>query len=120
MAEWTLSEIGVDIALLVGIITGVTYIISGLKQWMSKLFDDKLSPINTKLSDLDKRVGRVDAQQTKNYLVRCMNDIENGTINESELERFWEQYKYYTDKDKLDQNGYIKSKVEKLQKEGKL
>ena len=120
MTNWTLSEIGIDIALLVGIISGAACLINGLKQWMSTLFDNKLEPINSKLTVLEKRVGRVDAQQTKNYLVRCMNDIENGTINESELERFWEQYKYYTDKDKLDQNGYIKSKVEKLQKEGKL
>ena len=120
MTEWTLSEIGIDIALLVGIISGAAYLINGLKQWMSTLFDEKLNPINQKLSDLDSRVSRVDAQQTKNYLVRCMNDIENGTINDSELERFWEQYHYYVDKEGLNKNGYIKSKVEKLQKEGKL
>lgn len=120
MSEITISEIGADIVLIVGIVSGAAYLIGELKKWMGKLFDDKLAPINNKLEDLDERVGRVDSQQTKNYLVRCINDIENGTISESELERFWEQYNYYSDDNGLKQNGYIKSKVEKLKKEGKL
>ena len=54
----------------------------------------------------------------KNYIVPFVVKVERGEpIDSIELERFHEEYKYYIDHGG---NSYIKSRVEKLQKEGKL
>lgn len=57
-------------------------------------------------------------QACKNYLVSFLSDVEkNHPIDETERERFWEQYQHYTEHGG---NSYIKRKVEHLQSEGKL
>ena len=54
----------------------------------------------------------------KNYIVPFIVKIERcEPIGDIELERFHEEYDYYI---KHGGNSYIKSRVEKLQKEGKL
>ena len=74
--------------------------------------------IKTSLSDLEARINEVDMEGCKNFLVRCISDFEkNQPVNETELERFWEQYDYYLEHDG---NSYIRTKVEKLKAEGKI
>lgn len=54
----------------------------------------------------------------KNYLVPFLSKVERGEpMDEIELERFHEEYTFYTNHGG---NSYIKSRVAKLQKEGKL
>lgn len=54
----------------------------------------------------------------KNYLVPFLSKVERGEpVDEIELERFHEEFTFYTDHGG---NSYIKSRVAKLQKEGKL
>lgn len=54
----------------------------------------------------------------KNYLVPFLSKVERGEpVDEIELERFHEEYTFYTNHGG---NSYIKSRVAKLQKEGKL
>jgi hypothetical protein len=54
----------------------------------------------------------------KNYIVPFLARVERGEpVDNIEVERFHEEYKYYRDHDG---NSYIKSRVEKLQKDGKL
>ena len=54
----------------------------------------------------------------KNYLVPFLSKVERGEpCDEIELERFHEEYTFYTNHGG---NSYIKSRVAKLQKEGKL
>ena len=54
----------------------------------------------------------------KDYIVPFIARLERGEpISDIELERFWEEYHFYRDNNG---NSYIKSRVEKLQKDGKL
>ena len=129
LSDITLSDLEGIVVFLVGLIAGLVTLYSYIKKFITVSIKPELEKIrseqeqadinlNQKIDGLDERVTRVDMQQTKNYLVRCLNDIDKGAISDSELERFWEQYKHYDQQ--LNLNGYIKSKVEKFQKEGKL
>lgn len=119
MGKLTLSDISGDIILVVGLITGATFLLQKVKDAIVAVLKEHLKTINDKLDVLSDRVNKVDAQQTKNYLVRCIKDIERGEqLDDAEMIRFWEQYGHYTDG--LKENGYIKKKVEKLQKENKI
>ena len=66
-------------------------------------------------------IDKIDAYGTdnaKNYLVPFLSKVERGEpIDEIELERFHEEYEFYLDHGG---NSYVKSRVEKLRKEGKL
>ena len=54
----------------------------------------------------------------KNYLVPFLSKVERGEpYDDIEMERFHEEYELYTDNGG---NSYIKSRVDKLKKEGKL
>lgn len=54
----------------------------------------------------------------KNYIVPFLSKVDRGeAISDIELERFHEEYEYYTNHGG---NSYIKSKVEKLKEEKKL
>lgn len=89
-----------------------------LKAWLSKLIMENQESLNDKLDDMTKQLTRVDIESTKNFLVRCISDFENQTeISETEIERFWEQYEHYVN---CGGNTYIKEKVEKLKKDGKI
>ena len=119
MGKLTLSDISGDIILIVGLITGTTFLFHKLEDAITAILNKHLEEIMDKLNFLEGKISKVDAQQTKNYLVRCMKDIENGeTLDDAEMIRFWEQYGHYIDG--LKENGYIKKRVEKLQKENKL
>lgn len=83
-------------------------------------FIDKQDELIKGQAQITAYVRQVDKEQTKNYLVRTIADIERGQVSESELLRFWEQYGHYTDEDGINGDGYIKRKVENLQKQGLL
>ena len=99
---------------------GVAYKLwGGFKLAVKNAVDESFKEINKTLTDIDTRLVKVDKEACKNFLVRCLADVENGnTMTETETERFWEQYDHYI-KD-LKQNTYIEAKVQKLQQEGQL
>ena len=77
-----------------------------------------IDSLDKKIDEVDKRVDRVNMQGCKNFLVRCIADFENEQPNnETEVERFWEQYAYYKDNGG---NSYICHKVEALEMQGKI
>lgn len=100
MEQLTLEQIARGVAFLVALGGSVAAIIRGVKKVVEKL----LEPLS-----LDN---------AKNYLVPFLSKVERGEpVDEIELERFHEEYTFYTDHGG---NSYIKSRVAKLQKEGKL
>lgn len=100
MENLTLDEIARMAAFVVALGGSVAAIIRGVKKVVEKL----LEPLS-----LDN---------AKNYLVPFLSKVERGEpVDEIELERFHEEYTFYTDHGG---NSYIKSRVAKLQKEGKL
>lgn len=67
---------------------------------------------------VEKLLEPLSLDNAKNYLVPFLSKVERGeAVDEIELERFHEEYTFYTNHGG---NSYIKSRVAKLQKEGKL
>lgn len=100
MEQITLGDISNILAYIAGLGASITAIVHFVKKAVEKL----LVPYG-----LDN---------AKNYIVPFIVKIERGeAIGDIELERFHEEYDYYI---KHGGNSYIKSRVEKLQKEGKL
>ena len=100
MENITLGDIATWAAFIVALGGSVAAIIKGVQKVVEKL----LLPL---LLD-----------NAKNYLVPFLSKVERGEpCDEIEMERFHEEYELYT---KHGGNSYIKSRVAKLQKEGKL
>ena len=118
MENITLGQIGIGLAFVVALITGVSYVSEKLKEGITKLLDDKFESTDKKIDDLATRIDKVDMESTKNFLVRFLNDVEQGKpMDNVVLQRFYEQYQHYLD---MGGNTYIKHKVEQLQEEHKL
>lgn len=100
MENITVVELVDFVKYLVGAVAAISAVIVGVKKVVAKL----LVPYG-----LDN---------AKNYIVPFIAKLERGEpISEIELERFHEEYDYYV---KHGGNSYIKERVEKLKKEGKL
>lgn len=107
MEQITLGDIAAWAGFAVMLGGSVAAIIKGVKKVVEKL-----------LEPIQKRLDAVDLENCKNYLVTFLAGVERGQEHdEIELERFHEQLGHYQ---QIGGNSYIKSKVEKLQKEGKL
>lgn len=107
MENITLSQISSYLALIIGIIGSLEFLIIRFK----KIFQKLLEPVNHRLDDIE-------LSTDKNFLVRFLSDIEqNNIVDDVEKERFYETYERYK---LLGGNSYISHKVEKLEKEGKL
>lgn len=118
MENITIGQILLVIASLVALIKGIEYLYGLASKGATKWLNSCLKPINDNISNLSSKIDVVDMNSCKNFLVRFLADVEqNNTIDEVEKERFHEEYKHYTD---LGGNSYIKDKVEKLKKAGKL
>ena len=89
-----------------------------IREGLQKIVSDLLKPITDSINQINVRLDKVDMESTKNFLVRCLSDVEKGEkMTEVEAERFWEQYEHYIT---AGGNTYIKNKVVKLQEEGKI
>lgn len=100
MEQITLGDIATWAAFIVALGGSVAAIIKGVQKVVEKL----LLPLS-----LDN---------AKNYLVPFLSKVERGEpVDEIELERFHEEYQFYTEHGG---NSYIRSRVEKLKKTGKL
>ena len=106
MNDITLGQISDLMIWIIGFAGSTVAIITAVKKAISKSYE----PIN-------KKIDNVDLNATKNFLVRCLADIERHGIDDVTKMRFYEQYEHYG---KMGGNSYIKSEVERLKKEGKL
>lgn len=111
MEQITLGQIALSITFIVGLISGIGYLKTHIEAWFTK-------PLKRELEPIKEQIKEVDLNATKNYLVRCLKDIERGVnLSEVEMERFYEQYEHYK---KSGGNSYIKKCYEQLESEGKL
>lgn len=100
MEQITLGDISSWAAFIVGLVGSIAAIIAGVKKAVGKL----LIPLAM--------------DNAKSYIVPFLARLERGEpVDSIELERFHEEYKYYLDHDG---NSFIKDRVEKLKKDGKL
>lgn len=107
MENITLGDIATWAAFLAAFGGSVAAIIKGVKKAVEAL-----------LEPLTKQIQSVDMENCKNFLVTFLAETERGQEHDQiELERFHEQFEHYKS---IGGNSYIKAKVEKLQKDGKL
>lgn len=114
----TIGQIATTLAFIVAMITSIGYLRSHLKGWIKVAVKDEFDVLSNKIDELQRCVNQTDLEKTKNFLVARLAEVEKGgSLDEIELERFWEQYEHYT---KHGGNSYIEQKVQKLQREGKI
>jgi hypothetical protein len=90
----------------------------GFKKAVTNAVADQFKNLSKAINDINDQLKKVDMEACKNFLVRCISDFENDQpINETEVQRFWEQYDHYTAEG---HNGYIMHKVSLLEKEGRI
>lgn len=91
----------------------------GFKKAVGSAVEEQFKGVSDAISGIQDKLRTIDKETCKNFLVRCIADIERGdSLSETEMQRFKEQYDHY--REDLHQNTYIKDKVEKLKAEGKL
>lgn len=100
MKQITLGDLYSWATFVIGLVGSIVTIIAGVKKAVGKLLES------------------LAMDNAKNYIVPFLARMERGEpVDSIEVERFHEEYKYYRDHNG---NSYIKSRVEKLQKGGKL
>lgn len=91
---------------------------SGFKTAVSNAVADQFKGLARSIEDINAQIKKVDMESCKNYLVRCLSDLEKGEeLSEAAKIRYGEQYDYYINHG---ENSYIKSGTEKYRAEGKL
>lgn len=118
MENITLGQIAASIGVIMVIVGGYVKLYTAIKEKLAEIVGEAMKPINDSILEINQRLDVVDMESCKNFLVRCIADVERGeSMSETEAERFWEQYDYYI---KSGKNTYVKNKVEKLKQEGRL
>lgn len=118
MENITIGQIALAVTFLVGLIGGLGYLKTHLKEWVGQSVKDQFVQMDSKIEQINRRLDNVDLENCKNFLVTVITEVEKGGwLHEVERERFWEEYEHYV---KLGGNSYIKKKVEQLEQDGKL
>ena len=110
------------VAGLVTFVKGVEYLwkkaAGVIHKWFSEGLEAGFEPVNQKLTELTEDTQQLRLSVCKNYIVRFLADIEQGqAVDEVEKQRFYENYDLYIS---LGGNSYLKDKVERMRKQGKL
>ena len=135
------TQIIVNLLTIIGaMVTGFAFLYSKIKAFIEKNIEALVKPVTDSIADLNgridkvdntlnsrmdklddeinKRMDKVDMESCKNYLVRCLSDLEKGEeLSEAAKIRYAEQYDHYIGQG---ENSYIKSETEKFRAEGKL
>ena len=116
MGNITIEQVLAGGAIIVGLCALGYKAWSGFKLAVSSAVSTEFSKLSKSIDEINEQLKKVDMEGCKNFLVRCISDFENEQpINETEVERFWEQYDHYVNEG---HNGYIKNKVDQLVREG--
>lgn len=112
MTNITIGQMGAAIAFLVALIAGVQSLKKSMKGWLESTLKEKFDGLEKSNAEILKRLDSVDIENCKNYLVTFLAEAARGEMkDETELQRFWEEYEHYTQKGG---NSYIRNKVDDL------
>lgn len=129
MNDLTLATVGEFLGLIASVMVSCGVIYAKIKKWLGSMFeesmkkfedrqDKRMDKLESQISDLEKTINISDMESCKNFLVRCLADVERGEpMSETESQRFYEQYEHYIENGG---NTYIEHKVEALQKANKI
>ena len=116
MENITLGQFNNLILFVVTLVGGLATCYAFLQKGVKKML---LEPLEKKMTAIEKKIDKVDKNATMNYLVRCIEDIDRGTLVDRVAKmRFYDQYHHYVDD--LNGNTYIKEEIDRLKKEGKI
>lgn len=119
MESITVGQIAAALALIVAVIAGIKSLKKDVEKWIIKVCDEKFNELQKKIKEQEEALKRIALKNSKAYLMTCLNDIETSSEpkSESDLQKFWAEYEYYI---LHGGDGYVKTKVERLQKSGML
>ena len=118
MENITLGQIAAAVGIITVILGGYKLLNDNIKNVITKVVTELLKPLSDSIDSINMRLDKVDRESCKNFLVRCLADVEKGEeMSETETARFWEQYEHYVESGG---NTYIMNKVERLKQEGRL
>lgn len=118
MSQITLGDVGTWIAAIAALMASCAVIYMYIQKALKKLFEAQTKELQSRLDKQEDAIKQVDVENCKNFLVSFIGRLDrDDPIDEIEKERFWEQYEHYTG---LGANGYIRNRVESLQKRGVL
>lgn len=118
MEQITIGQIAVFLAFIAALIASVGIISKAARKAVQKAFEAGMKSTNDRLEKIEQKIGEVDLNTCKNFLVARLTEIEQGrSLDSVGEERFWEQYEHYK---AIGGNTYIQHKVEQLEQTGKL
>ena len=118
MEQITLGDIATWAAFIAALCGSVAAIVTLLKKTFTKLFKEQMKDIDERLKKHESTIAKIDMENCKNFLVSFLVKVEHEDVtDEIETQRFWEEYEHYVT---IGGNSYIRNKVDKLVKEGKL
>lgn len=126
MESITVGQIAAALALIVAVIAGIKSLKKDVEKWIIKVCDEKFNELQKKINDQANTIKeqgealkRIALKNSKAYLMTCLTDIETSSNpkSESDLQKFWAEYEYYI---LHGGDGYVKTKIERLQKMGML
>ena len=118
MENITIGEIAVTIAFVVALVGGLTSLKKLITKGIGDALKEKFEGLEKSQNEILKRLGLVDLENCKNYLITYLSEVSRGEMkDEIEVKRFWEELEHYY---ACGGNSYIKHKVEDLQKKGVL
>lgn len=101
-----LTEVKTIIVLIASLITSLGVICAFFKKLMDKAVDKIQQPILEKIEEQKKAIDYLDEAHSKDHILNCLNDIENGIQkNEFDMARLYEAYSHY--KNDLHLNSYV-------------
>ncbi len=119
MENINLGQISQIVLFLSTFFGAITILFKYIKKWIKEALKTEFNDIKININNLKEDIDSVGISNCKNFLVSCYAKIENnGQLDETEKERYFEEYDIYTNK--YHQNSYIHTRHEKLKKEGKL
>lgn len=118
MENITIGQILAIIVFIVALIEGVSKLVNPSKKLLKSALKEEFEPIKQSIEDIHLEIKENSLNQSKNFLTKCFDDIENGKqYSDTTIERIYECFEDYEAKGG---NGFIKKRFEKLKKEGKL
>lgn len=118
LEQVTLGQVLMSITFILSIALGVNKIKGIFDNWVKKELQPSLTPLTEKIDKIEQQLEQLRLESCKNDLVLFLADIERNEIaDEVAIQRFHEQYDFYTSHGG---NSYIHRKYEKLKSEGKL
>lgn len=116
----TVSEIAAAIALIAGIVGGLTTIFKLLSKYATKWLQANLQPINDKIDFQREASKKFHLGYYQDFLVEFMTDLEKGEHkSEVEMKNFHKNYDIYTSPEYCG-NSFVHEKYEQLKKAGKV